>query len=109
MENAIRRRDVERIGLLAERDSLILHGITMTGMDEMILWRPETVKVILEVRQMRSDGIPAYFSIDTGATVYINTYPDRVAEVEDRIKALGIDTVRCTVGGKATVVKDHLF
>src|SRR5512137_680998 len=82
MENAIRKHDIEKIGILAERDSLILHGITMTGLDEMILWRPETVKVILEVRKMRSEGMPVYFSIDTGATVYVNTKKKHVKEVE---------------------------
>ena len=109
MENAIRKRDIERIGALAERDSLILHGITMTGLDEMILWRPETVKVILEVRKMRSEGLPAYFSIDTGATVYVNTKPKHIREVEGRIKQLGIDTIVCGVGGRAKLTKKHLF
>jgi phosphomevalonate decarboxylase len=109
MENAIRKGDLGRIGVLAERDSLILHGITMTSIDEMMLWRPETVGVILEVRRMRSEGIPAYFSIDTGATVYVNTEPRRVDEVEQRIGALGVETMRCGVGGSARTTEDHLF
>jgi phosphomevalonate decarboxylase len=109
MENAIRKRSIERIGSLAERDSLILHGITMTSVDEMMLWRPETVKVILEVRKMRSEGIPAYFSIDTGATVYVNTKPRLVKEVEGRIRSLGIDTITCGVGGSARTTRVHLF
>jgi len=109
MENAICKRDIEKIGLLAERDSLILHGITMTGLDEMILWRPQTVSVILEVRKMRSEGIPAYFSIDTGATVYVNTEPKRVGEVHERIKKLGVDTIRCSVGGSSRTTEKHLF
>jgi len=109
MENAIRKRDIEKIGALAERDSLILHGITMTGLDEMILWRPETVKVILEVRKMRSENLPAYFSIDTGATVYVNTKPKHIREVEGRIKELGIGTIVCGVGGSAKTTEKHLF
>lgn len=109
MENAIRKRDIEKIGMLAERDSLILHGITMTGLDEMILWRPETVSVILEVRKMRSEGIPAFFSIDTGATVYVNTRPDLVETVKAKISALGVKTLTCGVGGSAKVVEEHLF
>jgi len=109
MENAIRKRDIDRIGLLAEKDSLILHGITMTGLDEMILWRPETVKVILEVKAMRSEGIPAYFSIDTGATVYVNTHPDKVPLVEERIRALGVETLVCGVGGSSRLTDEHLF
>jgi phosphomevalonate decarboxylase len=109
MENAISSRDIDCIGLLAEKDSLVLHGITMTGQDEMILWRPETLKVILEVRQMRVEGIPAYFSIDTGATVYVNTQVDLVDDVERRIRSLDLETMRCGVGGSAKVVRDHLF
>lgn len=109
MENAIRRHDVEKIGILAERDSLILHGITMTGLDEMILWRPETVKVILEVRKMREEGLPAFFSIDTGATVYVNTKPKHAKEVERRIKALGVESMVCGVGGSAGTTTKHLF
>ncbi len=109
MESAIKKHNIEKIGMLAERDSLILHGITMTGLDEMILWRPETVRVILEVKKMRAEGIPAYFSIDTGATVYVNTEPERVKQVERRIKKLGIKTLTCGVGGAARIVEDHLF
>ncbi|UCE45218.1 MAG: diphosphomevalonate decarboxylase [Methanobacteriota archaeon] len=109
MKSAIKRRDISRIGELAEKDSLILHGITMTGTEELILWRPETVEVILEVKRMRAEGIPAYFSIDTGATVYINTEPDHALEVEERIQALGIDTMNCAVGGSARATDEHLF
>ncbi len=109
MENAIRKRDISKIGALAERDSLILHGITMTSIDEMMLWRPETVSVILEVRRMRAEGLLAHFSIDTGATVYVNTEPGRSVEVERRIQALGIKTMRCGVGGSARAVDEHLF
>jgi len=109
MENAIRKHDIEKIGILAERDSLILHGITMTGLDEMILWRPETVKVILEVRKMRTEGLPAFFSIDTGATVYVNTKTKHVKDVEARIRSLGIETIVCGVGGSAKTTDKHLF
>jgi phosphomevalonate decarboxylase len=109
MNSAIRRRDIQRIGEIAEKDSLILHGITMTGTDELILWRPETVKVILEVKKMRSEGVRAYFSIDTGATVYINTDMVNVDIVEERIKSLGVGTMRCGVGGAARLTDEHLF
>ena len=109
MELAIRQGEVGRIGELAERDTLMLHGITMTGATEMLLWRPETMSVILKVRNMRERGIPAFFSIDTGATVYVNTFPDRVKEVRAEIEDLGIETIECRVGGAAREVKDHLF
>ncbi len=109
MQSAIRHKDIARLGELAEKDSLILHGITMTGLEELILWRPETVSVILEVKKMRSEGIPAHFSIDTGATVYVNTTLELVPVVRDRIRQLGIETIECSVGGCARTTDDHLF
>ncbi len=109
MELAIRKRDVGAICALAERDTLMLHGITMTGSAEMVLWQPETLRVILAVRKMREAGIPAFFSIDTGATVYVNTLPGRGPEVQTRIEELGIRTIPCRVGGPARIVEDALF
>ncbi|MFQ6106469.1 MAG: diphosphomevalonate decarboxylase [Thermoplasmata archaeon] len=109
MELAIRNGEVGRICELAERDTLMLHGITMTGATEMLLWRPETLSVILKVRDMREREIPAFFSIDTGATVYVNTFPDRVGEVRAEIEDLSIETMECHVGGPAREVADHLF
>jgi phosphomevalonate decarboxylase len=109
MEAAVEARDIARVGELAERDTLILHGITMTGKAERILWRPETLKVILEVQRMREEGLPAWFSIDTGATVYVNCAPEHVAKVEARIRRLGVDTMRMGVGGPSRTLGRHLF
>ena len=109
MELAIRNGDLGKVMMLAERDTMMLHGITITGTSEMLLWRPETIKVILAVKRMREEGVPAFFSIDTGATVYVNTLPEKVDEVESRIRALGMDTLRCGVGGGARTDEGHLF
>jgi len=109
MELAIRKREIGAICALAERDTLMLHGITMTGAGEMLLWRPDTLRVILAVKRMREEGVPAFFSIDTGATVYVNAPRDLEDDVEGRIKDLGIKTIRTSVGGPARLVDDHLF
>ena len=109
MERAIRAGDGDEIGRLAEADTLLLHGITMTGSDSMILWRPDTVRVILEVQAMRREGRRCHFSIDTGATVYVNTNRRDLPEVARRISGLGLETVTCSVGGEARLVPDHLF
>lgn len=109
MERAIRTGDGDEIGRLAETDTLLLHGITMTGSDSMILWRPDTVRVILEVQAMRREGLRCYFSIDTGATVYVNTNRRDLPAVTRRISKLGLETITCSIGGEARLVPDHLF
>jgi phosphomevalonate decarboxylase len=106
---AIKSRKVEKIGELAERDTLVLHAITMTGKSGMILWKPDTLRIIDAVRKMREEGLHSYFSIDTGATVYINCPVDELREVEDRLGSLSIEMLRCSVGGASHIVKKHLF
>jgi phosphomevalonate decarboxylase len=109
MELAIRHRDIGTIAALAERDTLMLHGITMTGTREMVLWQPDTLRVILAVRRLRESGVPVFFSIDTGATVYVNTFPDRVDDVRKKIEELGMQAIPCTAGGPARVEGPDLF
>ncbi len=109
MERAVREGDAEEVGRLAEADTLQLHAVTMTGAQGMIMWRPDTLRVIFEVRSMRREGIPCHFSIDTGATVYINTVGRSASRVRERIAALGLQTMLCTVGRESRIVNDHLF
>jgi phosphomevalonate decarboxylase len=109
MQAAIAARDIPKIGEIAERDTLVLHGITMTGRAERILWRPETLKVILEVQKMREEGEQAWFSIDTGATPYVNCRPKDVGRVERRVKELGLETLPMTVAGRSKCGAPHLF
>ncbi len=109
MDAAIRSGNAARIGELAERDTLILHAITMSGPSGMIFWKPETLSVISEVRRMRGEGMHCHFSIDTGATVYINCEVDEIPEVERRVAAMGLKAIRCTVGGPSRLTGRHLF
>jgi len=109
MEGAIRSGNTERIGVLAEMDTLMLHAVTMTGPSRMIFWKPDTLKVIEEVKLMRKEGISCFYSIDTGSSVYVNCRKADVAEVNERISALGIGTSVCGVGGGVSLSGEHLF
>jgi phosphomevalonate decarboxylase len=111
MRLAIRNRDSLKIMELAERDTLNLHAVTMTTKDALIAWRGVTVEVMHAVRKMRAAGTPCYFSIDTGAAVYVNTLPEHVEAVEDGLKKVVGDTplLRMGVGPASKLVDEHLF
>lgn len=110
MGEAIKTGDIATIGRLAEEDSLNLHASTMTGKAHMFLWEPETVRIIKEVQRMRREGIPAWYSIDTGPSVFINTPTDYVERVTDRLRGLGfLNIITSKVGGKSFLSDKHLF
>jgi phosphomevalonate decarboxylase len=110
MEAAIITGDIATIGRLAEEDSLSLHAITMTGKAHMILWEPETVRIIKEVQRMQREGVPAWYSIDTGPSVFVNTFPDCVEAVVHRLHESGFSNiVTSKVGGNPLLSDKHLF
>lgn len=104
MEDAIKAGDLEKVAHLVETDSLELHGLTMTGKHGLVAYKPESIQVITEVRKMRQEGIPAYFSMQTGPSVFINTYPERIPEVQERISFLGLKTIRTGIGEGVRIV-----
>ena len=109
MNEAVKTGDIPMVGRLAEEDTLNLHASTMTGKTRMVLWEPETLRIMKEVQKMRSEGTPAWYSMDTGPSVFVNTLTDQVEEVFRRIRNLGLSPVFVSkVGGEPFPVRDHL-
>jgi phosphomevalonate decarboxylase len=110
MKKAIETGDIATIGKLAEEDTLNLHASTMTGKAHMVLWEPETIRIIKEVHKMRKEGLPAWYSIDTGPSVFINTFTECMENVAARLHNLGFSQVIASrVGGKPFLTNEHLF
>jgi phosphomevalonate decarboxylase len=104
MRDALRADDFDRVFELAEHDSLSLAATTMTGPAGWVYWKPETLAIFDAVRELREEGVPAYFSTDTGATVYVNTRADHADRVEAAVADCGVETREWRVGGPAEVV-----
>lgn len=104
---AARARDLEALMEAAERDTLSLHAVTMTGARGHVIWKPATVAVIHKVRELRASGTPVWFSIDTGATAYLNTRRRHVAEVARAVRDVpGVERLLDLVpGGAARLVR----
>jgi len=110
MKKAISLGDTVAIGTLAEEDTLNLHAITMTGKSHMVLWEPDTVRVIKEVIRMREEGLQAWYSMDTGPSVFINTYKKNAEMIAKRFNEMGFKNVQLSaVGEKPSLTGDHLF
>ena len=111
LRDALRAADFDRTFELAEHDSLSLAATTMTGPAGWVYWKPATLAIFDAVRELREEGVPAYFSTDTGATVYVNTREEHVDRVEAAVADCGVETRVWEVGGPARVLDedDALF
>lgn len=110
MKLAISKGDVATIGRLAEEDTLNLHAITMTGKSHMVLWEPDTVRIIKEVIRLREEGMSTWFSMDTGPSVFINTLSKNSQAILSRLREIGFENAFVSkVGGKPFLTSQHLF
>jgi phosphomevalonate decarboxylase len=105
MERAIRGGDLRKVGELTEQDTLELHSITMTGTHRMVIMSPDTVRIIQRVRELRDTGVEAYFSMQTGPSVFINTSEKDEGKVRRAIAKMGYKTVLSGVGKQARIGK----
>ncbi len=103
VEKAIRGGDLARLGELVEQDTMELHGVTMTGENRMIVMSGDTINVITKVRELRSNSVRAYFSMQTGPSVFINTSEEDEQKVRRAMARMGYRTISSGVGREARV------
>ncbi len=105
--DALREGEFDRTFELAEHDSLSLAATTMTGPAGWVYWQPATLRVFNAVRELRSEeDIPAYFSTDTGASVYVNTTDEHAERVKETLEDCGVTAAIWQVGGPARVLDE---
>ena len=105
MEKAVLGNDLDKLGELAEKDTLELHAITMTGESRLIIMSEDSIRIIRKVKELRSGGAAAYFSMQTGPSVFINTSAKDEAKVLRTVRRMGYRAFSSGVGGEARVVE----
>jgi diphosphomevalonate decarboxylase len=68
---AIADRDLSRLGFVAERSALRMHACALSADPHILYWNPATLAAIATVKSLRTDGIPAFFTIDAGPHVKV--------------------------------------
>lgn len=104
MQKAIMGNDLEALGNLAEKDTLELHALTMTGEGGMMIMSEDSLRIINKVKELRGSGVKAYFSMQTGPSVFINTDEKGEKTVLRAIEKLGYRAYLSGVGREASLV-----
>lgn len=82
---AIKNRDFERMGLIAERNGLKMHASMLGANPPLSYWEPESLVVMQMVHQLRREGIPCYFTMDAGPNVKILCRLSESHKIRDRL------------------------
>ncbi len=104
MERAVLANDIDKVGTLAEKDTMELHALTMTGENRLIVMTGDSLRIIARVRSLRGEGTKAFFSMQTGPSVFINTSREHEAKVVRAVERLGYRAYLSRVGGGAAIL-----
>ena len=73
-KKAIIERDFVRLSEVSEQNCLKMHSVMHTSQPAISYWAPGTVLAMERVREIRSTGTPAFFTMDAGPQVKV-IYP----------------------------------
>ena len=104
---AIRARDLDALGLLAEHSALKMHAVGLGARPPLLYWRGATIECMHRVWGLRQEGTRAYFSIDAGPQVKVLCAPEDATRVADALGAVpGVQRVlTCALGGGVELVR----
>ena len=107
---AIRLKNLEAIGELAERNAWRMHATALAADPPLCYLKPATLAVIHALAAERKAGRAMYFTLDAGPNPVILTDEANEQRAVDLATACGAsEVVRCHPGGDARLVDHHLF
>ncbi|MCS6899598.1 MAG: diphosphomevalonate decarboxylase [Myxococcales bacterium] len=85
---AVLAGDLEALGVAAEESALAMHASAIAAAPGVIYWLGVTVEILATVREMRSSGLGAWFTIDAGPHVKVLCAPADEARVKKVLEAI---------------------
>ncbi|MCK5853534.1 diphosphomevalonate decarboxylase, partial [bacterium] len=106
IRKAIAEKDFSKMGEIAEFSCLKMHALAMASNPGLIYWNPTTLTLIHEVKALREQGYPLFFTIDAGPQVKIVTLPEYASKIESYISQIaGVEKIITTkLGGDAKLI-----
>lgn len=103
---AIRARDLEALGQLAEHSALKMHAVGLAARPPLLYWRGATVDCIQRVWALRAEGVPAWVTIDAGPQVKALCAPGDAPAVAAALAAVPgvVRVITCAPGHGAEVI-----
>jgi len=103
---AILDKDFESFASIVELDSDIMHSVMMTSTPALHYWKPASLAVMNAIRQWRSEGLQACYTVDAGANVHVICLEAESQNINKRLREIdGVeDILTARAGGAAKIV-----
>lgn len=84
----IKNRDFERLGLITERNGLMMHAAMLGANPPILYWEPDSVMAMKIVKELRNEGIACYFTMDAGPNVKILCRLSESSRIVERLRGV---------------------
>lgn len=103
--DAIEKRDFEKLGDVTEQSALGMHAAMMAAQPPIVFLKGTTLEVFHLTRQLRKNGVGAYFTCDAGPQPKILCQAQDAAEIEAQLRGFPgiLDVIHCVPAGGVTV------
>ncbi len=111
VKKLIKEKNFKEFGELVEQEALELHTIMLTQYPPLIYWTPGTLKIMKLTSHWRADGIPVYFTINTGQDIHLICQQKDVKKVKAKLKEVEeVKNIIVNSPGEGTrLSRNHLF
>jgi diphosphomevalonate decarboxylase len=111
IKKTIKERDFEKFGEILEMEALELHSIMLTSNPPLLYWLPNTVMIMRYAQRLRREGLPVYFTVNTGQDVHLIVEKKNAKRLIAEIKKLkGVKKIIVNSPSEGTRLSPkHLF
>ncbi len=104
--NAILQKDFEKLAIISELDSNLMHAVMITSTPPLFYWSPTTIFLMKYIQEMRKKGTPVFYTVDAGPNVHVITEIGYKDEVSAALSSLpGVEYILSSrVGGPARLI-----
>ena len=111
-KKALAEKNFSSLGEIIETEALELHAIMLTSQPSLIYWTPGTLRIMKLCKKWRHEGIPLYFTINTGQDIHLICQSSFVEKIEKRLQEEVPELkkiIRNTIADGAHSIEEHLF
>lgn len=111
VKKLITERDFQKFGEFIEEEALELHAIYITQIPSLIYLTPESLMVIKLCKKWRKEGLPVYFTVNTGQDVHLIVEKKNVNKLIKKLEELSeVKKIIVNYPGEgARLTNRHLF
>jgi len=88
VKKLIKSKNFQKFGELIEAEALELHSIFLTQSPSLVYLHPESLRLIKLVGNWRKEGLPVYFTVNTGQDVHLIVEQKNIKKLQNKLKNL---------------------